>query len=40
MVACPWLSYFISEGLMLSGIVAILTNGVVLQIYANPNISA
>jgi sodium/hydrogen exchanger 8 len=39
MIACPWLSYLIAEGLELSGIVAILTNGVVLQIYANPNIA-
>lgn len=39
MIACPWLAYLISEGLELSGIVAILVNGVVLQIYANPNVS-
>jgi NhaP-type Na+/H+ or K+/H+ antiporter len=39
MLVCPWVAYLISEGLGLSGIVAILTNGVVLQIYANPNLS-
>ena len=39
MLFCPWISYLISEGLELSGIVAILTNGVVLKLYANPNIS-
>ena len=30
MLVCPWVAYLISEGLGLSGIVAILTNGVVL----------
>jgi len=40
MLFCPWISYLIAEGLELSGIVAILTNGVVLKIYANPNISS
>lgn len=39
MMFCPWISYLIAEGLELSGIVSILTNGVVLKIYANPNIS-
>lgn len=39
MIACPWLAYLIAEGLQLSGIVAILVNGLVLQIYANPNVS-
>lgn len=36
---CPWVSYLIAEGLELSGIVSILTNGVFLQSYATPNIS-
>lgn len=39
MLFCPWISYLIAEGLELSGIVSILTNGIVLKIYANPNIS-
>jgi NhaP-type Na+/H+ or K+/H+ antiporter len=30
MLVCPWVAYLISEGLGLSGIVAILTNGVAL----------
>jgi len=39
MILCPWVSYLIAEGLQLSGIVAILTNGVFLSYYATPNIS-
>lgn len=39
MIMCPWVSYLIADGLQLSGIVAILTNGLVLNIYATPNIS-
>ena len=39
MILCPWVSYLIAEGLKLSGIVAILTNGVFLSYYATPNIS-
>lgn len=39
MLVCPWVSYLIAEGLSLSGIVAILVNGVVLSLYANPNLS-
>ena len=39
MILCPWVSYLIAEGLKLSGIVSILTNGIFLQYYATPNIS-
>lgn len=39
MLVCPWVSYLIAEGLELSGIVSILTNGVFLSYYATPNIS-
>ena len=39
MILSPWLSYLIATGLELSGIVAILTNGLFLNIYAAPNIS-
>jgi len=39
MLVCPWVSYLIAEGLELSGIVAILTNGVFLSYYAAPNVS-
>jgi sodium/hydrogen exchanger 8 len=38
MVLCPWVSYLIAEGLELSGIVAILVNGIFLSYYATPNI--
>jgi sodium/hydrogen exchanger 8 len=34
MIMCPWVSYLIADGLGLSGIVAILTNGIFLNIYA------
>jgi NhaP-type Na+/H+ or K+/H+ antiporter len=34
MVMCPWVCYLIAEGLSLSGIVAICTNGVFLNTYA------
>ena len=40
MLFCPWISYLIAEGLELSGIVSILTNGIVLKVYANPNLTA
>lgn len=40
MILCPWICYLIAEGTELSGIVAILTNGIVLNYYATPNISA
>ena len=40
MVLCPWVSYLIAEGLELSGIVAILVNGIFLAYYATPNISS
>ena len=39
MIMSPWVTYLISDGLGLSGIVAILTNGVFLNIYAAPNVS-
>jgi len=39
MLLCPWVSYLIAEGLKLSGIVSILTNGVFLSYYATPNVS-
>jgi len=39
MILCPWVSYLIAEGLELSGIVAILVNGIFLNYYAAPNIS-
>jgi len=39
MLLCPWISYLIAEGLNLSGIVSILTNGLFLGYYANSNIS-
>ncbi len=39
MILCPWVSYLIAEGLELSGIVAILVNGIFLSYYAQPNIS-
>lgn len=40
MILCPWVSYLIAEGLALSGIVAILVNGIFLSYYATPNISS
>ena len=40
MILCPWVSYLIAEGLELSGIVAIMVNGIVLSYYAQPNVSA
>ena len=39
MLLCPWVCYLIAEGLELSGIVAILTNGFFLNYYGTPNIS-
>lgn len=39
MILCPWVSYLIAEGLELSGIVAIMVNGIFLSYYAQPNIS-
>jgi solute carrier family 9 (sodium/hydrogen exchanger), member 8 len=39
MIMCPWVSYLIAEGLELSGIVAIMVNGIFLSYYAQPNIS-
>ena len=39
MVMCPWVCYLAAEGLQLSGIVAICTNGVFLGYYAKPNVT-
>lgn len=39
MLLVPWVSYLFSEGLELSGIVSILTNGVFLSYYAEANVS-
>ena len=39
MILGPWVCYLVADGLELSGIVAILTNGLFLNIYASPNIS-
>mmetsp|Transcript_9733 Transcript_9733/g.16397 ORF Transcript_9733/g.16397 Transcript_9733/m.16397 type:complete len:199 (-) Transcript_9733:405-1001(-) len=39
MIMCPWVTYLVADGLQLSGIVAILTNGLFLNIYAAPNIT-
>lgn len=39
MLLCPWICYLIAEGTELSGIVAILTNGIVLNQYATVNVS-
>jgi len=39
MLMCPWVCYLIAEGLSLSGIVAICTNGVFLNSYAQQNIT-
>jgi sodium/hydrogen exchanger 8 len=39
MLLCPYVSYLIAEGLELSGIVAILINGIFLSYYATPNLS-
>jgi len=36
---CPWVCYLIADGLQLSGIVAILVNGIVLNYYATPNVN-
>ena len=39
MLLCPYVSYLIAEGLELSGIVAILINGIFLSYYVTPNLS-
>ena len=39
MLMSPWVTYLVTDGLGLSGIVAILTNGIFLNMYAIPNIS-
>jgi len=39
MLLVPWVSYLFAEGLELSGIVSILTNGVFLSYYAEANVS-
>jgi sodium/hydrogen exchanger 8 len=36
---CPWVCYLVADGLEMSGIVAILTNGIFLSYYATPNIT-
>jgi NhaP-type Na+/H+ or K+/H+ antiporter len=38
MVMSPWVCYLIAEGFELSGIVAILCNGIVLSQYGKPNL--
>jgi sodium/hydrogen exchanger 8 len=38
MILSPWVCYLVADGLKLSGIVAILTNGLFLNLYAAPNI--
>lgn len=40
MCLCPWVSYLMAEGQEMSGIVAILVNGIMLARYAAPNLSA
>ena len=40
MILSPWVSYLVAEGLELSGIVAILCNGIFLSQYAQPNLSS
>lgn len=39
MILSPWVCYLVADGLKMSGIVAILVNGIFLNIYATPNIS-
>lgn len=39
MILSPWVCYLVADGLGTSGIVAILTNGLFLNLYAAPNIS-
>ena len=39
MIMCPWVCYLIADGLELSGIVAIMTNGIFLNYYATPNVT-
>jgi len=39
MILSPWICYLVADGLGLSGIVAIMTNGIFLSMYAAPNIS-
>lgn len=39
MIMCPWVTYLVADGFGLSGIVAILINGIFLNIYAAPNIT-
>ena len=38
-IMCPWVCYLVASGLELSGIVAILTNGIFLNQYCTPNIT-
>lgn len=39
MMACPYITYLLAEGLELSGIVSILINGIVLSTYANSSLT-
>ena len=39
MIMCPWVCYLVADGLELSGIVAIMTNGIFLNYYATPNVT-
>lgn len=40
MIIFPYVAYLIAEGLELSGIVSILSNGILLSQYAKPNLRA
>jgi solute carrier family 9 (sodium/hydrogen exchanger), member 8 len=39
MILSPWVCYLVADGLKMSGIVAIMTNGIFLNMYAAPNLS-
>lgn len=39
MMGCPYLTYLMAQGLKLSGIVAILINGIILATYANSSLT-
>ena len=39
MILSPWVTYLIADGAKLSGIVAILTNGIFLNLYSAPNVN-
>ena len=38
MILTPWVSYLVSEGLKMSGIVSILVTGITLATYGAPNL--